>query len=167
MVIVVMGVAGSGKTTVGERLAEALDAAFLDADALHPPENIDKMARGIPLDDEDRAPWLERVHARVRAAFHQKTTIVVASSALKQRYRDQISGGLAVIWVYLRGDRDVVQQRLAHRQGHFMPATLLVSQFRDLEEPRDAIVVDIALPPDAIVQRILAELAARPPRPAT
>ncbi|HET7617285.1 MAG TPA: gluconokinase [Vicinamibacterales bacterium] len=167
MVIVVMGVAGSGKTTVGEKLADALGAAFLDADALHPAENIDKMARGIPLDDEDRAPWLERVHARVRAAFAEKTTIVVACSALKQRYRDQIAGGIPITWVYLRGSRALVQDRLAHRQGHFMPATLLDSQFRDLEEPHDAIDVDISLSPDAIVQRILAELPARSPSPLT
>ena len=156
--IVVMGVAGSGKTTVGSMLARALDAEFLDADALHPSPNVEKMASGIPLTDADRAPWLAAVHDRVHDAFGSGRSLVVACSALKQRYRDAIAGGVPVTWVYLRGSPALVRDRLKDRRGHFMPPALLDSQFADLEEPSDAIAADIAQPPGAIVAQLLIAL---------
>ena len=161
MIIVLMGVAGSGKTRVGTLLAEALRCQFLDADSLHVPGNIERMAAGIPLTDADRAPWLAAIHERMAAAFARGDSLVVACSALKESYRAILAADLDVTWVYLQGPEAVIRERLRSREGHFLKAGMLVSQLEALEEPRDAIVADITLSPAEIVQRILAEI--RPP----
>jgi gluconokinase len=156
MIIVVMGVAGSGKTTVGTKLAAVLHCAFLEGDGLHSQANVEKMSHGIPLTDADRAPWLTAIHKRMCDAFTAGESLVVACSALKRAYRAKLAEGLPVTCVYLKGSADLIRSRLKHRAHHFMKANMLASQFDDLEEPSDAIVVDIAQPPDAIVERILA-----------
>lgn len=158
MIYSVMGVSGAGKTTVGRALAQALGCGFLEGDSLHPPANVDKMAHGIPLDDADRAPWLAAIRLRLEAAARAGQTLVVACSALKQRYRDQLDHGLDVRWVYLRGDPAMLHERLQERQGHYMKANMLASQLADLEEPspRSALIVDAALPVPSIVAQVLA-----------
>ena len=163
MVVVLMGVAGSGKTTVGAMLAEALRCSFLEGDALHPPANIEKMSRGIPLNDADRAPWLTAIRARILQAEQRGQCLVVACSALKQQYRDFLSRGAAIIWVYLKGSQELIAARLRHRSEHYMKPGMLPSQFADLEEPSDALVVDISLAPAAILQQLLPQLRARQP----
>lgn len=155
-----MGVAGSGKTTVGQALATALACQFLEGDSLHPQANVDKMAHGIPLNDSDRAPWLAAIRTRLEAAARQGGDLVVACSALKQRYRDQLDAGLPVRWIYLRGSTELLHRRLAQRQGHYMKASMLASQLADLEEPRasDALVINAALAPGQIVAAIQADI---------
>ncbi|MGH9474955.1 MAG: gluconokinase [Terriglobales bacterium] len=162
MLYILMGVAGSGKTTAGRALAAALGCAFLEGDSLHPAANIEKMAHGIALDDADRAPWLAAIRRRLERAAQSGGDLVVACSALKQRYRDQLDAGLPVRWIYLRAAAAVLRRRLEQRQGHYMKATLLASQLADLEEPRagSSLVVDATLPVNQIVARIAAE---RPP----
>jgi gluconokinase len=158
MIYLVMGVSGAGKTTVGRALAAALGCAFLEGDSLHPAANIEKMAHGIPLDDADRAPWLAAIRKHLEAAAEAGQTLVVACSALKQRYRDTLDHGLEVRWIYLRGDPAVLQRRLRQRQGHYMKANMLASQLADLQEPapRSALILDAALPVAAIVAQVLA-----------
>jgi len=155
MIIVVMGVAGSGKTTVGTKLAAALHCAFFEGDSLHSQANVEKMRHGIPLTDADREPWLTAIHRRLCDALTAGQSLVVACSALKRSYRAKLGEGLPVTWVYLKGSADLIRSRLRHRVHHFMKANLLASQFDDLEEPSGAIIVDIAQPPDAIVQQVL------------
>jgi gluconokinase len=162
MVIVLMGVSGSGKTTVGQRLARALGAEFAEGDSYHPPANVEKMRRGIPLDDADREPWLERLRAEIGGWLEAGRKVVLACSALKQRYRDVLKAGRpGVRFVYLCGSEDLIRDRLKRRRGHYMPASLLASQFAALEEPGDAITVDIGRPPDEIVTSILSGLGVR------
>ena len=163
MIIVVMGVAGSGKTTVGTMLADAMKCPFLEGDSLHSPANIDKMSRGIPLTDGDRAPWLVAIHARLVDAFERGQDLVVACSALDQQYRKVLAEHLSIRWVYLKGSAELIRSRLTHRPHHFMKADMLASQFAALEEPSDALVVDVSAPPGAIVEQILAQLHI-PPR---
>jgi carbohydrate kinase (thermoresistant glucokinase family) len=141
-----MGVSGSGKSTVGPALAAELDWPFLDADTLHPQANVAKMASGIPLTDADRWPWFDRIVAEMRRYAAAGTHVVIACSALKQAYRDRLAKGGSVRFVYLKGNAETIAPRLAGRKGHFMPASLLASQFATLEEPDDAIVVDITQP---------------------
>lgn len=155
MIVVIMGVSGAGKSTVGKLLATALGCAFLDGDSLHPPTNIEKMSHGVPLTDADRAPWLAAIHARIVESYQHGGSLVVACSALKQRYRETLARGVAIAWVYLKGSEELMRARLQHRQHHFMTARLLASQFADLEEPGDAIVVDVEAAPAAAVQQIL------------
>ncbi len=154
-IVVVMGVAGSGKTTIGRRLAGTLKCAFLEGDGLHSRTNIEKMSHGIPLTDADRAPWLAAIHTRMQDAFARGQCLVVACSALKRSYRAVIARGLPVRWIYLKGSFDLIRWRLQHRPRHFMKALMLPSQFETLEEPDDAIVADISQPPDRIVEKIL------------
>jgi gluconokinase len=162
MVIVLMGVSGSGKTTVGRRLAHALGAEFAEGDSYHPPANVEKMRRGIPLDDADREPWLERLSAEIGGWLEAGRDVVLACSALKRRYREVLKAGRpGVRFVYLCGSEDLIRDRLRRRRGHYMPASLLASQFAALEEPGDAITVDVGPPPDEIVTSILAGLGAR------
>ncbi|UJW33177.1 gluconokinase [Saccharothrix sp. AJ9571] len=159
-VVVVMGVSGSGKTTVGTALAEALGVAYAEADSFHPEANIEKMTAGTPLDDEDRGPWLEAIAGWIRE--HGETGGVVTSSALKRRYRDVLRGGGDVWFVHLNGPREVIAQRLAGRSGHFMPPSLLDSQFADLEPlgaDERGQVLDITEPPAVLVRKALDELA--------
>lgn len=163
MIIVLMGVTGSGKSTIGQKLAEALAYPFYDADDFHPPANKEKMGRGIPLTDEDRLPWLQTLHAEMVEWGKKKSPVVLACSALRQKYRDLLSVGLDVIWIYLKGDRKTIRQRIEERHGHFAGAELLDSQFAALEEPMDATVVDIQKDPTAIVRQILKVLKGRGP----
>ena len=162
MIVVVMGVAGSGKTTIGTMLADALHCAFLDADSLHPDSNIEAMEQGRPLTDADRAPWLAAIHARLLDVFRRGDSLVVACSALKKMYRQVLGHGMRITWVYLKGDAQLIRSRLDRRTNHFMSSDLLASQFRELEEPSEAIVADVSMPPDAIVSRILSELRQKP-----
>lgn len=154
MIVVVMGVAGAGKTTVGEALAAALGWPFVEADELHPAANVAKMRRGEPLDDADRAPWLEAVAARMRAL----PDAVVACSALRERYRAVLRVRPDVRFVFLDVPRTLLDARLAKRRGHFMPPSLLPSQLATLERPADAVIVDGAQPVDAQVAAIRAAL---------
>jgi carbohydrate kinase (thermoresistant glucokinase family) len=162
-IAVVMGVAGAGKTTVGQELARRLGWRFQEGDALHPPENVAKMRRGEPLDDRDRAPWLQAIAAAIDAWRRGGASGVVTCSALKRAYRDAIIGHRPDIrLVYLHGPRQVLAARLAARTGHFMPARLLDSQLATLEPPgpdEHPIAVAIDMPTEAIVARIVAALA--------
>ena len=158
MIIVVMGVAGSGKTTVGTRLAEAMKCAFLEADSLHSKENVDKMSHGLPLADTDRAPWLAAIHARILEVFERGLDLVVACSALKQQYRKLLAKDVPITWVYLKGSAALIRARLKHRPNHFMKAGMLASQFDALDEPADALVVDVSAPPNTIVRHILSQV---------
>jgi carbohydrate kinase (thermoresistant glucokinase family) len=158
-----MGVSGVGKTTVGKCLAERIGARFLEGDRFHPPENIEKMKRGEPLTDADRQPWLERLAAELDASRARGESVVLACSALRRRYRDILRAGHDdVDFVFLHADQAVIQQRLDARRDHFMPPSLLDSQFAALEAPgpdERAIVVDAAQPPEAIVETVLQRLA--------
>ena len=159
MIIILMGVSGSGKTTIGERLAQALSWPFYDGDQFHPPANVAKMQQGIPLTDEDRWPWLQALRMHIETCIHQGVSAVLTCSALKQAYRKQlIIDEAEVNLVYLKGDYDLIHERLAQRQGHFMPPGLLASQFATLEEPEQGIVVDIGPPPETIVALIRQQL---------
>lgn len=156
-VIVLMGTAGAGKTTAGKRLAEVLRWNFLDGDELHPPANIAKMRRGIALTDADRAPWLERLRGSIERYLARGEGAVIACSALRHRYRQQLRvDPQRVCFVYLKGTYELLRRRLQRRGGHFMKAPMLQSQLAVLEEPNRALIVDAALPVDAIVARIRA-----------
>jgi gluconokinase len=161
-VLVLMGVAGSGKTTVADILASRLGWRFEEGDALHPQSNIEKMRAGHPLTDADRAEWLQRVAGWVDECLEKGQNGVITCSALKRSYRDLINRrGSGVVFVFLAGPKSTIAQRLASRQGHFMPSALLDSQFADLEEPgpdEPAIRVDISGSPEAIARRFVAEL---------
>jgi gluconokinase len=163
-VIVVMGVAGAGKTTVGTRLARELGVEYAEADTFHPPANLEKMAAGIPLTDADRWPWLHAIARWIRA--HQGRGGVVSSSALKRRYREVLRGGGDVWFLHLHGPRAVIAARMLHRAGHFMPVSLLDSQFADLEAlgaDERGLTVDVRATPDQIVSRALTALTTAPP----
>lgn len=159
MVIILMGVSGCGKTTIGARLAQELGWPFYDADQFHPQGNITKMRQGIPLTDEDRWPWLQALRACIVTCVQRGVSAVLACSALKHAYRAYLmDADREVKLVYLRGDYDLIRGRLAQRQGHFMPPELLASQFAALEEPEQGGVVDIAQPPATIVAQIRQQL---------
>jgi len=155
MVIIVMGVTGTGKTTVGLRLAETLGWRFHDADDFHPAANKAKMHAGIPLTDVDRWPWLQALRGVIEQALADNVGAVVTCSALRRAYRDVLSGGLTQVrYVHLTGDPRVLAARLAGRHGHFMNPALLESQIATLEAPVDAIEIDVALTPDQQVAEI-------------
>jgi gluconokinase len=155
MIVVVMGVSGSGKTTIGKLLAERLGCEFLDGDDFHPPQNVAKMAAGTPLTDADRWPWLEGLNAKLK----ERESAVLACSALKQSYRDVLARNLRHCrFVHLRGGIELIRARLKERHHRYMPASLLESQFATLESPADALTVDIALPPERCAERIAAGL---------
>jgi len=154
MILVLMGVCGSGKTTVGEALAASLGCAFLDADDFHPPANVAKMASGQPLTDDDRWPWLDRIVAELSRILARGDNAVLACSALKQSYRARLQRAGDVRIVYLKGDAATISARLASRQHEYMPPSLLPSQFAALEEPDDALVVDIREPVSSQVRYI-------------
>lgn len=157
--IVVMGVSGCGKTTVGQALAQTLGWQFIDGDDHHPPANVAKMRAGIPLDDDDRAPWLDRLNAVIRQAHEQDRSVVLACSALRQRYRDRLAHSVpSLAFVFLSGSEALIAERLAARRHRYMPPTLLRSQFDALEPPLAAITVDIGAPVDALVAQIVARL---------
>lgn len=153
---IVMGVSGSGKSSVGQSLAQSLGWDFYDADDFHPPENVAKMANGIPLDDSDRAPWLDLLHDMISSNLKADQSGVLACSALKERYRQQLANGNAGVQiVYLKGSYDLIWSRMEKRTDHYMKPHMLKSQFDVLEEPTNALVVDISLPINVIVQEIL------------
>jgi carbohydrate kinase (thermoresistant glucokinase family) len=169
-IVVVMGVSGSGKTTVAAMLAATLGCRFLEGDDLHPPANVEKMRSGTPLTDADRLPWLSRIAQEIDAWRRRGESGVVTCSALKRTYRDILVGTCAdVALVYLRGSRDLIQQRMAARHEHFMPVALLDSQFATLQEPapdESAIVVDVGGRPQEIVAEIVRKLGERGLQPA-
>ena len=138
-----MGVSGSGKTTVGRALSRQLGWEFADADDFHPAANVEKMSQGIPLTDEDRVPWLARLRELIEHWIMEGKSGVLACSALKQAYRDELNVGPEVQVVYLKGSPEVLHARMAARHGHYMKAGMLESQLATLEEPRDAIAVDV------------------------
>lgn len=155
MHIIVMGAAGAGKTTVGSLLAQALRWPFLDGDDLHSAANVAKMAAGIPLTDEDRRPWLERLRQRLEAATAAGQSLVLACSALKERYRQLLAGDETdARFVYLKASAPLLRQRLAARRGHFMKQAMLESQLAALEEPAGAVVVDATAEPEEAVRFI-------------
>ena len=161
MVIVIMGVSGAGKTTVGRRLADARGWRFADADDFHPPRNVDKMARGLALDDADRAPWLAALAEAIDTWLREGSGVVLACSALKATYRAVLRRDpVRVRFVYLQVSPETAHERVAHRHDHFMKETLVDTQFETLEEPAGAIVVDGSQPPDEIVRRLQRELPA-------
>jgi gluconokinase len=166
MIVVVMGVSGCGKSTVGEALAADLRWPFLDADDFHPPANVAKMAAGTPLTDDDRGPWLDHLAQELTTILARGGHAVLACSALKQAYRDRLAPGPIagqVRFAYLKGDEATIAGRIAGRRHRYMPAALLASQFAALEEPQDAIVVDIREPVPAQVAAIRAALPTRNP----
>ena len=167
LAVVVMGVCGCGKSTVGERLARELGALFIEGDAFHPPANVARMAAGIALTDADRQGWLEALAAQLAAASRAGRSVVLACSALKRRYRDVLRQGAPDLRVvHLHGGREMLAARLAARQGHYMPASLLDSQLATLEAPgpdERAITLDAGAPTDALVQSALTQLQATPP----
>ena len=154
MIVVLMGVTGSGKTTVGRALAQRLGWKYLDADEFHPATNVAKMRAGIPLNDADRQPWLHDLAGAISDSLQAGDSAVLACSALKQDYRDTLSIGDEVYFVYLHGDREMIAERLRARSDHYMNPQLLNSQFETLEEPQDALAIDATLPVDDIVQKI-------------
>lgn len=154
--IIVMGVSGSGKTSVGTSLAEYLGWDYYDADDFHPPENVTKMANGIPLDDSDRAPWLASLHDLISSSLKEDRPGVLACSALKERYRQELlEGNEGVQIIYLKGSYDLIWSRMEKRTDHYMKPHMLKSQFDALEEPVNALTVDISKPVDEIVQNTL------------
>lgn len=159
MFVVVMGVSGSGKSTIGRLLAERLGCPFYDGDDYHPAANVAKMAAGSPLDDNDRAEWLAALVSIIAGGLSRGECGVIACSALKKRYRDVLClDERQVRFVYLRGSYDAIQARLQSREGHFMRAPMLQSQFEALEEPDEAIVVDTTLEPDRVLDAIMEQL---------
>jgi gluconokinase len=143
--VVVMGVSGCGKSSVGQALARRLHAGFVDADDFHPPANVEKMRRGVPLDDDDRAPWLATLNEVMRGHIGRGESVVLACSALRARYRGALARDLPGLrFVHLSGSYELIETRLAQRTHRYMPPSLLRSQFDALEPPTDAVVVDIA-----------------------
>jgi gluconokinase len=159
MIVVFMGVSGSGKSTVGKSLAGRMGWTFYEGDDFHPPENLDKMSRGIALSDDDRLPWLTRLKRELEACSGNGSDAVLACSALRSRYRTFLATGMSDIhFVYLKGDAEVIRERMSSRREHYMKVSMLDSQLASLEEPDDAIVADIRYSPQDIVSYITREL---------
>ena len=159
MILVVMGVSGAGKTTIGQLLSQRLGWPLMDADDFHPAGNIEKMRSGTPLTDEDRWPWLDRLNGLLKEKDSNGESALLACSALKQKYRDRLAAGTKDLrWVYLKGSFDLIEARLKARKGHYMKAGLLESQFATLEEPVNALLAPIAAEPEAIAESVIAAL---------
>ena len=163
MIIIVMGVAGAGKSTIGRLLAEQLEWQFADGDDYHPQANVEKIRKGIPLNDEDRQPWLQRLRTAITGWQSQGRNAVLACSALKKSYRDELRISDEVRFVYLHGSMELIAQRLHSRTGHFAGDQILASQFADLEEPaneepQSAVRVDISQTPEEIVGEVRKKL---------
>ena len=154
MIIILMGVSGSGKTTIGSLLARDLGWDFYDADDFHSPQNIAKMSHGLALNDEDRLPWLQSLRALILDCIQHEKQAVIACSALREIYRTSLHVADDVQFVYLKGSIDQIRQHLSNRQNHYMTADLLASQFSTLEEPADALSMDVSLPPGQIIDAI-------------
>ncbi len=162
MIYLIMGVSGSGKTTIGQALSQELDYLFYDADDFHPPENIAKMSRGKPLNDSDRLPWLLATNTVINEHQKQQKNAVITCSALKQSYRDLLQeNNTDVIWIYLKGDYETILKRLQKRSGHFMKDNMLLSQFETLEEPENAVIIDVNLSLEEIVEEIIHQTYAK------
>lgn len=160
MIVVLMGVSGSGKSTVGKLLAEQLGWSFVEGDDFHPAANVEKMRGGTPLTDEDRRPWLAALRERITTAVERNENVVLACSALKHAYQDYLERGEQgqVHYVYLHGSEELLRQRLAARTGHFMNPNLLHSQFEALEPPDHAVRVEVTEPPEVIASQIRTQL---------
>jgi gluconokinase len=161
MVVILMGVTGAGKTTVGRLLAARLGWDFFDADDFHPASNIEKIRAGQALNDHDRTPWLASLREAISEWRAMKRNVVLACSALKESYRNLLATGPEVVFVYLKGEKDLIAGRLRARAGHFATEQILSAQFADLEEPADALTVRVAEAPEAIVAEIRRRLAER------
>ena len=159
IIIYIMGVSGSGKTTVGKKLSGKISLPFFDADDFHSAANKEKMKAGIPLTDDDRIQWLQRLNELGRQHAADRGA-VIACSALKDRYRQVLSDGITVplLWAFLQGNYELIKQRMETRTDHYMPASLLTSQFEALEIPQQCIPVDISNDPDKIVETLVAEI---------
>jgi gluconokinase len=152
----IMGVSGSGKTTLGKALAQRLGWDFFDADDFHPPANIVKMAAGIPLSDSDRAPWLAALHEQLLSTLKAGRRPVLACSALKDKYRAQLLEGMdGIAIIYLKGSYDLIFSRISIREGHYMKPEMLGSQFDTLEEPKDAVVLDVEMSLEEMIETII------------
>lgn len=163
MFLIVMGVSGSGKSTVGKLLAAKLGYPFYDGDDFHPAANVEKMSRGIPLDDADRAGWLAALADLIRGSLQRGEAGVLACSALKQRYRDQLCLDPAQVkFIYLKGSYELIKARMLSRPGHYMKPGMLDSQFAALEEPADALTVDIGPSPEEVVVEVIGRLDLNP-----
>lgn len=165
LVAVIMGVSGSGKSSVGKRLASRFDAEFVEGDDLHPKANVEKMARGHPLNDDDRRPWLDKIGETLKAASGEGRSVIVSCSALKKAYRDRLraAAGDGLIFIHLAGDYDLLDRRMKARSDHFMPASLLESQFDTLEDPageEGVVVVSVEGTRDEVVARAIEKLEA-------
>jgi gluconokinase len=161
VIVIVFGVSGAGKTTIGKLLAEHLGWRFYEADDFHPRANIEKMRSGHPLTDEDRWPWLERLREQITRSLAAKENVVLACSALKRAYRERLRVSDDVKFVFLRGDCALIERQLRRRRGHFMNPALLQSQFADLEEPEpdeDVLTIDLGRSPQQLVDEIKAKL---------
>ena len=158
MIVVVMGVTGAGKTTVGSLLAHQLGWKFADADNFHPAANVDKMSRGIPLTDADRAPWLAAMRSAIQGWILERNSAVLACSALKRSYRNELLVSSEVHLVYLRGSYETIARQLRARHGHFATEAILADQFATLEEPGDAVVIDVGKDTASMVAEIRARL---------
>jgi gluconokinase len=160
--VVLMGVAGSGKTAVGKQVADKLHWLFLDADDFHPPANIEKMKHGIPLNDADRAPWLQRLHDELQHQINDRCSVILGCSALKESYRKILRDEtVPPTFIYLDIDPETIRERLSHRSAHFFPKELMDSQFAALEKPKDAVVVDARKPLDEVVDAVIQVLESR------
>ena len=161
MIAIIFGVSGAGKTTIGKLLAQKLGWKFLEADDFHPQDNIDKMKSGIPLNDEDRSPWLDSLREQIKQRVESGEDAVLACSALKRAYRERLRVSAEVKFVFLRGDYMLIEKQLRHRRGHFMDPDLLRSQFADLEEPEpneSAMTIELGRTPEELVQEITTKL---------
>jgi gluconokinase len=154
MVVILMGVVGVGKTTIGKLLAAQLSWDFADADDYHSPASIEKIRHGVSLTDQDREPWLERLRQTILGRIHEGRNLVLACSALKAAYREKLQAGPEVRFVYLKGSAALIARRLHERHGHFATESILAGQFADLEEPADALAIEVSKTPDEIVARI-------------
>jgi carbohydrate kinase (thermoresistant glucokinase family) len=159
IIIYVMGVSGSGKTTIGQKLSDRIGIPFFEGDDFHSAKNIEKMRNGHPLKDSDRAKWLAKINEVAKEQMIGKGAII-ACSALKKKYRKVLASGITVrvAWIFLRGSFELIQKRMELRKDHFMPPELLASQFKTLEMPNDAITIDVDQEPDKIVEKIISRL---------
>lgn len=161
MICLIMGVSGSGKSTIGLRLSQRLGWRFYDGDDFHPPNNLLKMSRGIPLNDQDRQPWLQSLQQLIDTIVEDNSNGVIACSALKESYRNLLTQHQQVFWVYLQGSYEQIWERMQQRQGHFMQPEMLRSQFDILEEPKNALIVSVTDNPEGIVTQIMTVLIAK------